>query len=369
MSNLTKKLSGSGGGGISPDEKGQPNGVAALDSNAKIIASQLDIALDSDIVAQTADKLLDATRVSDDATMINNSATSIVSERAIVNYINNATAGTSKFRGGLSGNADLTGNSTGNVYIDSVTSYFNGDYFNIISDGNLIVNDGNIPVKSGENIKFSNDVTKAQIIIIDIYVDTAPTAATYISNIPYGTITGTNVQEAIDELDDKKLAKNELISYGIYKLTASTSSYKNIGDHCPFNTTRIHIDPANLQTLGTLTYTTNNGVHCKGRVKLKAGYYYKITGFVSTIGNSPFLGFSLYDVTTPSTIQIGTFASTFASQNQSLNVNCVPSFAFVQANIDILIELRITGGNITYWYMGNNNLSECSMIVEVVGKI
>jgi len=172
------------------------------------------------------------------------------------------------------------------------------------------------------------------------------------------------VSSAIDAINSKLP-----ISYSIYILSANKSSNVQDGDHCPFNSTRSNIDVSLLQTLGTAPYTTNTGVNCVGRVSLKSGYYYKIVGFISAAGtSSEKCAFSIWDVTTTAE-QIGTFASNIDEMTTPENNNSITSVAFLQADVDSIIELRKTGGQLIRWSAGGVGYAECFMSIEVLGKI
>ncbi len=74
------------------------------------------------------------------------------------------------YRGALAGNANLTGSSTGNTYVDGTSSYSPGDMFLISSTGSLVVNGGTVPVVSGDQMIINKEVTKAVIASTDLDV-------------------------------------------------------------------------------------------------------------------------------------------------------------------------------------------------------
>lgn len=172
------------------------------------------------------------------------------------------------------------------------------------------------------------------------------------------------VSSAINEINGKLP-----ISYSIYNLSADDTNNVQDGDHCPFDSTRANIDVSLLQTLGTATYTTDTGVNCVGRVSLKSGYYYKIVGFISAAGTSAQkCAFSIWDVTTTAE-QIGTFSSNIDGMPTSENNNSIASVAFLKTEVDSIIELRKTGGQLMRWSAGAVGYAECFMTVEVLGKV
>ncbi|WP_157914875.1 hypothetical protein [Escherichia coli] len=158
-------------------------------------------------------------------------------------------------------------------------------------------------------------------------------------------------------------------SFAVFILSSSSTSNIGVGDHCPFNSNVQHNDPAGLITLGTAAYTKNTGVHCVGRVKLKAGFYYDCTGQVVSLGDTNFFGYSIFDVTSGDPVIVSTNGAGFASPNQDHNTMSGVATGILTATNDILIELRLTGGSITSWYNGNENLPECFLKIKALGKI
>ena len=187
------------------------------------------------------------------------------------------------------------------------------------------------------------------------------------------TLVGNSKQKLPSEFSVKGYIDDKLpISYSIYNLSVDNTDNVQDGDHCPFDSTRSNMDISLLQTLGTTTYTTDLGVNSIGRVSLKSGYYYKITGFICSAGNSADkCSFSIWDVTT-SGQQIGTFASNLSGMPISENNNSIISVAFLKTDVDSIIELRKTGGQLIRWSAGASGTSgyaECFMAVEVLGKV
>ena len=154
----------------------------------------------------------------------------------------------------------------------------------------------------------------------------------------------------------------------LHQLSINSDSHINDGDHCPFDETAFSHDPENLMTLSTSSYTQNVGVHCLGRVKLKGGYIYKVSGFATSTGNTTFYGYSLYDVTTDST-RFGTYAGGHADPDPDRNTDTMMSVGYINATEDRIIELRKTGGTIVQWFAGNDNLSQCWLDICTIGKL
>ena len=80
-----------------------------------------------------------------------------------------ALTGSVQLRGGLDGASDLTANLTGNAYADGGTQFLAGDFFDITSDGDIVVSDGVVSVNAGDAIKILNDATDATITVADIF--------------------------------------------------------------------------------------------------------------------------------------------------------------------------------------------------------
>ena len=74
------------------------------------------------------------------------------------------------FRGSLSATADLTGNSTGNTYLDGGNEIRGGSLFKIAGTGNLTVSDGTVAVSNQDNIYIVDTKTDSTITIADIDV-------------------------------------------------------------------------------------------------------------------------------------------------------------------------------------------------------
>jgi len=155
--------------------------------------------------------------------------------------------------------------------------------------------------------------------------------------------------------------------YATFVLSVPSTSNFGVGNHCPFNATLNSNNSMGLITLYTTTYTTTVGSTGLGRVKLKGGYRYKISGYVRSLGTTSYFGYSIFNATNGS--RIGTYADGFASSNPDPNVGDQGSDAFLSLATDTLIELKLTGGSLISWYAGSDNLAGCYLIVECLGKI
>ena len=184
----------------------------------------VDIANSSDIIANTVNKILDATSISSDTTLSASSTSKIPTENAVKTYVDNAIVGGLKYRGVLSGNSNLTTNTTGNSYWDTQSTLKAGSFFEVNSNGTLTTNSGTLTVETGDNIFLNQDATKATVTaaMIDLVsgVENITSVfgrigaivstngdynASQITNTPSGTIAAVTVQAAITELSTDKL--------------------------------------------------------------------------------------------------------------------------------------------------------------------
>ena len=140
------------------------------------------------------------------------------------------------------------------------------------------------------------------------------------------------------------------------------------GDHAKFIQEVATFDPNGYITLDTTSaYNIGTNTASVGRVLLKAGRTYKITGYMSPLSNTGYMGFSVYN--SDLAARVGTFGSAFAiganAGGQNANATFVPSIAFVKPLIDTRYELRITsGGLIGALYTGDDNFGATSMTIE-----
>lgn len=72
--------------------------------------------------------------------------------------LQNAVAGGLKYRGGLAAGSDLSGNSTGNAYIDGGSGLETGDFFLITSSGTITDGTNNFSVNAGDMLVANKDV-------------------------------------------------------------------------------------------------------------------------------------------------------------------------------------------------------------------
>lgn len=210
-------------------DKGIANGVASLGANTKVISSQLDIASVADRQAKTPNKLLDATTLIDEASMLSNANDKAPTQSSVIAYVQSQVAGALTYRGSVNQGINLTTNTTGNAYIDGITEYENADMFLVIGTGTLVFSDGSLSVTNGDAIILNKNVAKGFIVKSDVdQINTStevisvfgrigtivPQAgdysATQVTNAVHGTITQTTVQGAIDQLEDTKISNVEI---------------------------------------------------------------------------------------------------------------------------------------------------------------
>jgi len=131
-----------------------------------------DIATGADITAATAGKLIDVSLIARSGDTPANFNLVLPTLQRVIDEVVASNVGDVKIRGGLVGTANLTGNSTGNAYLDAVSNVLAGDKFIITTDGNLTVSDGTIAVKTGDTITMLNAKSKATLLIADVlFVD------------------------------------------------------------------------------------------------------------------------------------------------------------------------------------------------------
>ncbi|MFK5959302.1 MAG: hypothetical protein QM495_10615, partial [Lutibacter sp.] len=227
------------------------------------------------------------------------------------------------------------------------------------------------------NATHTGDVTGATALTIGNSKVTNAKVATGIDAVKLadGTVSNTELQyinslssNAQTQLDNILADLEAAKQYAIFSLSSNSTSYLGTGDHCPFNTTHTSNNSMGLITLYTSAYySVNNGVASLGRVTLKGGYRYKIYGYVRSLSITNYYGYSIFNATNGT--KIGTAGGGFADSAQNQSAGDQGSYAFVAPVTDTLFELRKTGGTLTNWYAGNNNIAGTYLIVECLGKI
>tara|TARA_R110000868_G_scaffold206938_2_gene455898 strand:- start:30 stop:902 length:873 start_codon:yes stop_codon:yes gene_type:complete len=281
---------------------------------------------------------------------------------------------------------DLQGQSGGTTPIDTVT-----DPLQIIGT-DLSIKNLQIDTTSTTGTVIANTTDVNQVTITSNIIRTLPPAAdkfakyVTVTNLPASTanttvtVNGASSTITLYPTESSTFfsdgttwtvtnsVQRPLIGSSTSNLSSSNSQNTTMGNHAPFNALLSSINTHNLLVHGTASYVTTPGVLCIGRVLLKSGYIYSITGVISTLSPSPFFGYAIYNATT--NVRIGTRGDGFANATQDASVQSAPSFAILSVPTnDTLVELQLTGGTIPQWYPGNNNLSETSMTIQVVGRI
>ena len=183
----------------------------------------VDIANTANRQAQTANKMLDASSIIDEDTMISDSDSRIPTQQSVKAYVDNKVTGALKYRGLLAGTSDLRTITTGNAYWDTTTPLVAGSFFEISTSGTLTTNSGTVVVEAGDNIFLNQDTTPGTITstmidliegndnILSVFGRTGNViavsgdyTASLVTNTPAGNISATTVQAAINELDSEK---------------------------------------------------------------------------------------------------------------------------------------------------------------------
>lgn len=182
------------------------NELITVISNAvvKILTSR-DIANATDLVNATANKIIDASLIASSGDTPANLDQVLPTLQKVVDEIISRTDGDITLRGGLAGNADLTGNSTGNAYLDGGSSVLAGDKFIITSSGSLTVSDGTIAVTTGDTITILNDKADASILVADVLYNNAGVinAIEVAFDNTGSNLTSTNTEAGIKEVNSK----------------------------------------------------------------------------------------------------------------------------------------------------------------------
>jgi len=171
---------------------------------AKILTSQ-DIANGSDLTAATLGKLIDASLIASSGDTPVNLDQVLPTLQKVIDEIIARTDGDITLRGGLLGTANLTGNSTGNAYLDGSSTVLAGDKFIITSSGNITVSDGTIAVTTGDTITILNDKDDTSILVADVLYNNAGVinAIEVAFDNSGSNLIATEAGSAIKEVNDK----------------------------------------------------------------------------------------------------------------------------------------------------------------------
>jgi hypothetical protein len=88
--------------------------------------------------------------------------------QALETAVEGASAGLT-YRGSLAAGSDLTGNATGNAYVDGDDGFYKGDFFKVSSDGVITCSDTTIAVNTGDMLIVNKDVVNdGSVVVADI---------------------------------------------------------------------------------------------------------------------------------------------------------------------------------------------------------
>lgn len=131
------------------------------------------IATQEDRRDQVAGRLLDATSLISESSMLSVSDNRVPTQKSVVEYIANQSAGGVTYRGTLFPPFTFFG-TTGNAYLDSVTDVKTGDMFVSSSSGFITFSDGDKYVQKGDALIANKTVAKTAALKSDID-DISPT--------------------------------------------------------------------------------------------------------------------------------------------------------------------------------------------------
>lgn len=400
------------------------------------IEKPIDIADRQDVINQTPEKLIDATFIVDESDMISNSDYKTPTVKSVANFVRASIINAAKPESvtkvfGRSGNVEAKAGDYACIQISHAprnnltdTNLQNTLYQldDIKLDKSLYKSKGDLITYNGSNIRTIIAGKDGQVLTADSSAENGvkwsdiksqQIKASDVEYTPFGDVNSKDVQNAINEVDSKKLSKyilktkgdlyaqgtsvverlpvgksNQILSVDftettglkwidnpsnekvhstvLYYLSANANKYINDNDHCPFDRISTNIDPNKLQSLGELPYTQNVGVHCTGRVLLKKGHKFKVSAcLIPTSSNGAFFAFSIYAVTS-FVARIGTQATAYADTGLKATSGQT-SYAFIETTQDTLIEVRKTAGNLEAFSAGNDiDLSESFLLIELM---
>lgn len=224
---------------------------------ANILTSQ-DLATGTDLVSATAGKIIVADLIASSGDTPANLDQAIPTLQKVIDEISSRISGAFIFQGGLAGNANLTGNSTGNSYLDSTSSVKAGDTLRIASDGSLTVSDGTIAVKTGDTITFINNKTDSSILVADLFItDNDAIKSIDISfDNSSSNLTSTNVESAIKEVNAKN-NDSSTITGEVFTASQNKTLTHNLNSTSIVAYYRVNGSNAGFQVLASTNATSN----------------------------------------------------------------------------------------------------------------
>tara|TARA_R110002096_G_scaffold50015_7_gene131774 strand:- start:2610 stop:3659 length:1050 start_codon:yes stop_codon:yes gene_type:complete len=190
--------------GINTSEKGQANGIATLDANAKVPAVELNIATDQNIIDKASGALIDAARIAPDNIINVNSNVALTNVNAVKGLVDNAVASVYKAKGSWDASLNLFPANTkeGYIYRVSTVGIVDGVSFDIGDHLLSIADNASTTVYAGNWNKIDNNDD-----IISVFgrkgVITSQNndyTASQVTNTVSGDLTSIDVQSAINEL-------------------------------------------------------------------------------------------------------------------------------------------------------------------------
>tara|TARA_R110000803_G_scaffold108587_1_gene176929 strand:+ start:7762 stop:8811 length:1050 start_codon:yes stop_codon:yes gene_type:complete len=190
--------------GINISEKGQPNGIATLDPNAKVPAIELNIATDQNIIDKTAGALIDAARVAPDNIININSDVTLPTVNAVKGIVNNAIASVYKAEGSWDASLNLFPANTkaGYIYIVSTIGVVSGVSFHVGDHLLSIIDNASTTVYAGNWNKIDNNDDVVSVFGRKgvITAQNNDYTAAQVANASFGNLNTTDLQSTINEL-------------------------------------------------------------------------------------------------------------------------------------------------------------------------
>lgn len=255
--------------GINISEKGQPNGIATLDPNAKVPATELNIATDQNIIDKTAGSLIDASRVAPDNIINVNSDVTIPTVNAVKGVVDNAIASVYKAKGSWNASLNLFPANTkeGYIYRVDTVGIVDGISFDIGDHLLSIIDNASTTVYAGNWNKIDNNDEVVSIFGRKgtIIAQNNDYTASQIKNVVSGNITSTDIQGVINELIIKTTP-------AFLSVTKGRATVININDYIIWGDTQPTFGESILANRGFSVSDLQAGYF-----KCKIGLHHKIT--------------------------------------------------------------------------------------------
>ena len=254
--------------GINISEKGQPNGIATLDPNAKVPAIELNIATDQNIIDKTAGALIDASRVAPDNIINVNSDVTIPTVNAVKGVVDNAIASVYKAKGSWNASLNLFPANTKEGYIYRVDNVgiVDGISFDIGDHLLSIIDNASTTVYAGNWNKIDNNDEVVSVFGRKgaILAQNNDYTAAQVANVIFGNLNTTDLQSTINELVARTTPS-------VLSTTKGVASVLNINDYIIWGDTQPVFGASILSNRGFSVSDLQNGYF-----KCKIGVYHKI---------------------------------------------------------------------------------------------